>query len=205
MTPLCNLGGGVTVKRVKIHYRRLVRNADIFPAGTLRDRIAAAMDTTLPNGTLVRQRASNRLAPVPGQAGYERMLNTYHEEGQYVFGTVCLFSPGQLQALLKVADEGEGHQNLADVLEQLEIAETAAPTAVLSNNGRLGIVPTTGSSPGRGRSAAPKLANGWRAGAAAGRIETSQSKPPVMITPRPWGLPARLSFHRLSRYKLVAV
>lgn len=117
----------MTTKRVKIHYRRLVRNEDIFPKSTLRDRIVAAMDTKLPNGTLVRQRVSNRVAPVPGQPGYERMLNTYHAEGEYAFGTVCLFSPGQLQALLKVADEDEGHPNLAEVLEALEIAEAAAP------------------------------------------------------------------------------
>jgi hypothetical protein len=85
------------------------------------------MDTKLPNGSLVRQRASNRVAQVPAQPGYERMLNTYHASGEYAFGTVCLFSPGQLQALLRVASEADGHPNLAEVLEALEIAEAAAP------------------------------------------------------------------------------
>lgn len=120
-------GGSVTTKRVKVHYRRLIRNGDVFPTQTLRDRIVAAMETKLPNGTSVRSKARNRVAPVPGQPGYERMLNTYHAEGEYAWGTVCLFSPGQLQALLRVADEEKGHADLAEVLEALEIAETAAP------------------------------------------------------------------------------
>jgi len=117
----------VTTKRVKIHYRKLIRTGDIFPQESLRDRIVAAMDTRLGNGTVVRERASNRVAGVPDQPGFERMLNTYHAEGDYVFGTICLFSPGQLQALLKVADDAGQHPNLADVLAQLEIAEAAAP------------------------------------------------------------------------------
>lgn len=117
----------MTTKRVKIHYRRLIRNGDVFPKESLRDRIVAAMETKVTNGTLVRERARNRVAAVPDQAGFERMLNTYHAAGDYVFGTVCLFSPGQLQALLKVADDAGEHPNLADVLAQLEIAEAAAP------------------------------------------------------------------------------
>lgn len=101
----------------------------MFPAATLRDRIVAAMDAKLSNGTLIRERARNRVAPVPNQGGYQRMLNTFHASGEYAWGTVCLFAPGQLQALLKVADEQEGgHQDLAEVLEALEIEEAAAPS-----------------------------------------------------------------------------
>jgi hypothetical protein len=55
------------------------------------------------------------------------MLNTFHASGEYAWGTVSLFSPGQLQALLKVADEDSGHADLSEVLEALEIAEAAAP------------------------------------------------------------------------------
>jgi hypothetical protein len=117
----------MTTKRVKIHYRRLIRADKSFPADLLSERIAAAMDTKLANGTRVRERVSNRVVPVVGSPGFERMLNTYHAGEDFVFGTVCLFSPGQLQALLKVADDAGEHPNLAEVLEQLEIAEAAAP------------------------------------------------------------------------------
>lgn len=101
----------------------------IFPVQTLRDRIVAAMDAKLANGSVIRQRARNRLTDAPGQAGYQRMLNTFYDSGEYAWGTVCLFAPGQLQALLKVADEGgEGeHKDLAEELAALEIEEAAAP------------------------------------------------------------------------------
>lgn len=85
------------------------------------------MEAKLPNGSAVKDRARNRITPVPGQPGYERMLNTFYAGDGYVFGTVCLFSPGQLQALLQVADDEGAHPDLAEVLEQLEIRETAAP------------------------------------------------------------------------------
>ncbi|MCA3739262.1 MAG: hypothetical protein IM673_14570 [Phenylobacterium sp.] len=117
----------MTTKRVKVHYRRLIREGGVFPAQSLRERIVAAMEYQLPNGSRVRERASNRVVAVPDQVGFERMLNTYHASGEYAFGTVCLFSPGQLQALLKVRDNDEDHGDLAELLEQLEIAEAAAP------------------------------------------------------------------------------
>lgn len=117
----------MTTKRVKVHYRRLIRDGAIFPTESLSDRIAAAMEFTLPNGSVMKTRAKNRVTPVAGQPGYERMLNTYHAGNGFVFGTVCLFSPGQLQALLHVVDDNSEHPDLADVLEQLEIRETAAP------------------------------------------------------------------------------
>jgi len=113
-------------KRVKIHYRRLIRTDETFPKVSLREGIVAAMETSLPNGVRVKERARNRVVEVPGQPGYERMLNTYYAAGEYAFGTVCLVAPGQLQALLKVTDSAS-HAALADMLEALEIAEAAAP------------------------------------------------------------------------------
>ncbi|WP_417233036.1 hypothetical protein [Brevundimonas sp.] len=119
----------MSTKRIKIHYRRLIRTPDsaTFPAASLSECVASAMDAQLPNGTLTKERARNRVAPVVGSPGYERMLNTYFAGDGFVFGTVCLFSPGQLQALLRVADDEAEQPDLAEVLEQLEIAETAAP------------------------------------------------------------------------------
>ena len=115
-------------KRVKIHYRKLRRDNNQFPADvTLRDSIVAAMEVNLPNGSRVKQRVSNRLAPVPGQEGAQRLLNNYHAAEDYAFGTICLFSPGQLQALLKPTG-GDLDEISADALEQWDIEERAAPT-----------------------------------------------------------------------------
>lgn len=115
-------------KRVKIHYRKLRRDNKQFPDGTtLRDAIVAAMDAKLANGSRVKQRVSNRLALVPGQEGAQRLLNNYHSADDYAFGTVCLFSPGQLQALLKPTGADQTEIS-ADALEQWDIEERAAPT-----------------------------------------------------------------------------
>jgi hypothetical protein len=117
----------VATKRVKIHYRRLLRQDGTFPPNkSLQDRISAAMDATKPDGSRVRDKAKYRLASVPNNEGSQRLLNTYHVEATCVFGTVCLTSPGQLQALIKVTDGA--HPNIADVMAQLEIAEAAAPS-----------------------------------------------------------------------------
>ena len=115
-------------KRVKIHYRRLLRQDSTFPLDkTLQDRIQAAMETTKPDGSKVRDKAKHRVTGVPNSEGSERLLNTYHSDTACVFGTVCLTLPGQLQALLKVVDSSSAHPNLAEVMAALEIAETAAP------------------------------------------------------------------------------
>lgn len=119
----------MATKRVKIHYRRLLRQDGTFPlAKSLQDRIAAAMETKKPDGFRVRDKAKYRLASVPANEGSQRLLNTYHAEEACLFGTVCLTSPGQLQALIRVTDAGGVHPNLAEVMAQLEIAEAAAPS-----------------------------------------------------------------------------
>jgi hypothetical protein len=118
----------LATKRVKIHYRRLLRQDGTFPVDkSLQDRVATAMDTTKPDGSRVREKAKYRIASVPGNEGSQRLLNTYHAEDSLVFGTVCLTSPGELQALIRVTDASGSHPNLADVMAQLEIAEAAAP------------------------------------------------------------------------------
>jgi hypothetical protein len=119
----------MATKRVKIHYRRLLRQDGTFPVDkTLQDRISTAMEATKPDGSRVREKAKHRLASVPSHEGSQRLLNTYHAEDACIFGTVCLTSPGQLQALIKVTDAGGAHPNLAEIMAQLEIAEAAAPS-----------------------------------------------------------------------------
>lgn len=115
-------------KRVKIHYRKLRRDNEQFPKETtLRDAIVSAMDAEVADGSRVKQRVRNRLALVPNHEGAQRLLNNYHAADDYAFGTICLFSPGQLQALLKPTGSDQPEIS-ADALEQWDIEERAAPT-----------------------------------------------------------------------------
>lgn len=116
----------MATKPCRIHYRRLSRHDDNFPAATLSDRISAALNAAAPDGTLIKNKVRHRLSEVPGQPGYQRALNNYDIGNNYVFGTTCLFAPGQMQALLRL-DIDEAQPGLAEVLEAYEIAESAAP------------------------------------------------------------------------------
>ena len=118
----------MATKRVKIHYRKLRRDNSQFPDNiTLRDAIVSAMEATVSDGSRIKHRVRNRLALVPGHDGAQRLLNNFHTADDYAFGTICLFSPGQLQALLKPTD-GNEEEIPADALEQWDIEERAAPT-----------------------------------------------------------------------------
>jgi hypothetical protein len=122
-----NNGTDTMTKQVKIHYRRLRRDNDQFPAASLSDRIAAALEKRLPDHTKVKTRVTNRIADVPGHMGNQRVLNNFQIEPEYVFGTVCLFAPGQMQALLKLTGPDQAQAPLDAVLEAYDIAEKEAP------------------------------------------------------------------------------
>lgn len=113
-------------KPCRIHYRKLSREDNSFPTQTLSDRIAAALNADGGDGNPIRARVQHRISDVPGQPGYQRALNNYEITGEYVFGTTCLFAPGQMQALLKLTGD-DAQPELEDVLEAYEIAEQAAP------------------------------------------------------------------------------
>lgn len=113
-------------KRVKIHYRKLRRDNNQFALSSLSDAIVAAMEKTLVDGSKVKGRVRNRVVAVPNQDGAQRLLNHFQAGDGYAFGTICLFSPGELQALLKPLD-AEGSEIPEDVLDAWEIEETAAP------------------------------------------------------------------------------
>jgi hypothetical protein len=115
----------VSVKRCKIHYRRLRRDNGQFPAKTLAAAIQEALEKKV-NGRKIRSRVAYRVADVPGQQDYKRLLNNFHADDEVVFGDMCLFSPGQLQAFLRASAEEE-HSSLDDVLRAWSIAEQAAP------------------------------------------------------------------------------
>lgn len=113
-------------KPCRIHYRLLDRDTSRFPAQLLSDRIAAALNAPAGDGSLIRAKVEHRLEDAPGQAGHQRALNNYEVNADYVFGTTCLFAPGQMQALLKITDDVD-QANLEAVQEAYEIAEQTAP------------------------------------------------------------------------------
>lgn len=113
-------------KRCKIHYRRLRRDNGQFPDLSLSAKIAEALKVKK-DGTFLSDSVQLRIADVPRAEGYQRVLNDFHIGENYVFGDMCLFSPGQMQALLQLANDPE-HVTLDEVMKAWAIAERKAPT-----------------------------------------------------------------------------
>ncbi|RWB72939.1 MAG: hypothetical protein EOQ50_18400 [Mesorhizobium sp.] len=112
-------------KRCKIHYRKLRRDNDQFPAESLSAKIRQALNTK--KGTSrIGESVQHRIAEVPKQEGYRRFLNDFYETDEYVFGDICLFSPGQMQALLQLSAD-PAHPTLDEVMKAWAIAESRAP------------------------------------------------------------------------------
>ena len=107
-------------KRVKVHYRRLRRDDNSFPAMSLEDAIKNALEIKLSDGSRIRHRVGNRITEAPGAAGNQRLLNSFNAGANYAFGTICLFAPGELQALLEMKDPEEIDEKL---LAQWDIHE----------------------------------------------------------------------------------
>jgi hypothetical protein len=65
---------------------------------------------------------------VPNQEA-RRALNNFYIGEDHVFGTVCAFNPGEMQALLRLAGDAEQPDQvaLAEALEAWDIAEREAP------------------------------------------------------------------------------
>jgi hypothetical protein len=105
----------VSTRRCKIHYRRLRRDNGQFPAQkTLASAINEALEQRS-GRSKIGNRVENRVADVPRQENYKRLLNDFHFDGGTMFGDMCLFSPGQLQAFLKLSAD-EKHSSLDDIL-----------------------------------------------------------------------------------------
>lgn len=117
----------MATKRVKVHYRRLQRDAtpSQFPSDTLSEAIAKALAKPCDDATYGAL-PEKRVAEVPGAAEYRRLLLHSHVEPGNTFGTLCLFAPGQQQAFLQLAEAAE-HGDLEDALRAWEIRERAAP------------------------------------------------------------------------------
>lgn len=91
-----------TTRPATVHYRNLVREnaVGIGERENLSDAIRSALGRTHPNGGTYRDNWKHRLAPVPIDAEQKRLVNDLHDDGASVFGTLCSFTPGELQTLI---------------------------------------------------------------------------------------------------------
>jgi hypothetical protein len=85
-----------------------------------------ALHSTVNRRAQIKDSVVDRIARVANHESYRRVMNNLHEEEGLVFGNVCLFDPGQLQALIELGKEPT-EDTLAQVLQALPIAEKAAP------------------------------------------------------------------------------
>lgn len=113
-------------KRCKIHYRKLNRpDTTSFPEESLSSKIAEALQHQK-DGVEVQSKVILRLADAPNMQGYQRFINYSHVSENFVFGDICLFSPGQMQALLSLQNDSK-HSGLDETLNAWQIAESKAP------------------------------------------------------------------------------
>lgn len=120
-------------KRCKIHYRKLSRKDGLFPKGkTLSTALAEALSHRTSEGRVI-DKARLRITDSSKSAGQQWLINDIIVKDGYVFGDMCLFANGQMQALLKIAEDtgqlsAPENPSLAEVMAALEIAEARAPT-----------------------------------------------------------------------------
>lgn len=107
----------MTSKRCMVHYRKLHREGGKFPESTLYKALSDALKVRGGNGALLADDWQARVAQVDNSAEHQRFLNDFHDDGESFFGNVCLFSPGQLQALIEQAPKAK----------VLDISERKAP------------------------------------------------------------------------------
>ena len=113
------------MKRCKIHYRRLRRDGANLPSGSFSELITKALNSPF-DGVTLRDRVELRITASPPENPTHRVTNDLYISDGYVFGNVCSFTPGQMQALLKTAADQPSHASLQDALDAYEIQEARA-------------------------------------------------------------------------------
>ena len=107
------------MRHLVVHYRKLVRNGAIAANGvTLYQAIADALDSAHPDGGCYADNWRYRLMS-SGDASQNRFFNHVHLDPQSAFGTLCAFTPDDMQALI-----GTGQGQPAPTLS---ISEQHAP------------------------------------------------------------------------------
>lgn len=116
-------------RRCRVHYRRLRRDNGQFPKSiSLAEGLARALESKAAGSRRKVGRAvSNRVTAVPAAPEYKRLWNNYIvQSSEIVFGDVCLFLPGDFQALIALAGDVE-QADLDQVMQAWDIAEQRAP------------------------------------------------------------------------------
>ncbi|MCM5554114.1 hypothetical protein M4J39_13045 [Pleomorphomonas sp. NRKKF1] len=116
-------------KRCKVHYRRLDRAVSICGTESLASAISNALEKPMGSGDTLRSKASHRMTSFPNATENKLLLNNIHinREEDLVFGNICLFLPGDMQAILDLVSKDEEHRSLDEVLSELSIYEMKAP------------------------------------------------------------------------------
>lgn len=113
-------------KRCKIHYRKLRRDNSQFPENaTLAAKIKEAINTKI-DSVKIESSVQHRITDVPRAEGFQRVLNDFVPGDGFIFGNICLFAPGQMQALLQLASNPD-HPSLDEIMKAWAIAESKAP------------------------------------------------------------------------------
>jgi hypothetical protein len=103
----------------------LERETSGVPKGeTLSSALATAFQADV-DGTVVRDNWRHRVADHPTDTAFKRLANNILIEDDFVFGNLCVYSPGNLQAMLQLS--GDDHRDLAEVLSELGVREAPAP------------------------------------------------------------------------------
>lgn len=107
-----------------VHYRKLVRESDAFLGGASLSRaVSDALHRLHSSGT--RYTDDWKIRVMGSESAHDRcfLVNDMHFYNESVFGTLCAFSPGQMQALISAGGLGSPSAPLASV----GIDESQAP------------------------------------------------------------------------------
>ncbi|MCY4548169.1 MAG: hypothetical protein OXC28_07365 [Defluviicoccus sp.] len=88
-------------KYAMVLYRKLVREgAGIASGKALSGAIRQALDRQHPGGELYRKNWQLSLTVSPDDPNQQRLANNVHTDAESAFGTLCAFTPGDLQILI---------------------------------------------------------------------------------------------------------
>ena len=105
-----------------VHYRKLRRDADSFPQGTsLSQAIDAALHITRSSGQAYADDWNLRVTNAPDNPDQSRFVNNFHVGTNSVFGNLCSYTQGEMQAVLATQS---GRQSAA---REVNISDLAAP------------------------------------------------------------------------------
>lgn len=110
-----------------VHYRRLRRDGDVFPSKSLAAAIVEAMEKPHRTGATYSKDWRLRVAVVPRAQDHRRFINDFHANDEAVFGNVCVFTPGEMQALIEIESRRSAEEADRASIEAVDIAEDRAP------------------------------------------------------------------------------